>query len=567
MGEILVKNWIYKEHNTELIDEISKEFNISTLLATVINNRGLNSFSEIQAFLNKDLGCIHDPFLLRDADKAVERIQRAIENNETITIYGDYDVDGVTSIAIIAKYLSSLGAKLKCYIPDRMKEGYGLNIEAVDSIAEGGTSLVITVDCGITAVDEVKHATNLGMDIIITDHHECKQSIPEAYAVINPKRPDCDYPFKELAGVGVVFKLIQALAGREKLPELIKEYSSIVCLGTIADVVPLLGENRIVVSYGLSAINTSNNIGIQSLLKVAGLNGKKITSGNVGFTIAPRINAAGRIGSAVRAVRLFLTKKEDIADAIAKELNEENINRQNEEAGIFEDVLRKIENEVDISRQKILIVCGENWHHGVIGIVASRIIDRFHRPCILISLEGENGKGSGRSISGFNLFNALTECGELLKKFGGHELAAGLTVERSNIDSLKEVLENYADSQLCEEDLIPRIRIDSEIKKEDLTLSTAKQLQTLEPFGMGNSNPIFSMCKAVITSIRTVGEGGKHLKASLKKDGVLLEAIGFGMGQKVEEYAVNDIIDVAFSLDINTYNGLERLQLILKDMK
>ncbi len=561
------KRWIYKEPNKELVSRVSDEFDISDLLASVIINRGLSTNQDIKSFLKKDISGIHDPFLMMDMDKATRRIKNAVKNNEKITVYGDYDVDGVTSISIISKYLLGVKANFKCYIPDRIEEGYGINKKALDAIAEGGTSLLITVDCGITAVDEAKYAKGLGIDVIITDHHECKNEIPEAYAILNPKRPDCQYPFKELAGVGVAFKLIQALAGEDKLEELINQYSSIVCLGTIADVVPLLGENRIIVRYGLDTIQSSGNKGIKSLIKVSGLTDKKISAGNIGFTIAPRINAAGRIGSAARAVKLFLTNNDNTASLIADELNKENINRQNEESGILEDVLKKIEIEIDVSKKKILVVCGENWHHGVIGIVASRIIDKFHRPCILISLEGDYGKGSGRSIKGFNLFKALNECGDCLQKFGGHELAAGLTLERANITLLKEMLDKCADAELSEEDLIPRIAIDLEISSAQLTLDTAKELQILEPFGMGNATPVFSMSDVEIASIRTVGAGGKHLKLCLKKDDVVVDAIGFSMGEKDNDYHEGDFVDVAFSIDINIYNGREKLQLILKDIK
>lgn len=560
------KKWIIYNSDLNKINEISRKFNISTLVATVVLNRGIDQDEDIESFFKKDIGKVHDPFLLKDMDKAVSRINTALKKGEKITVYGDYDVDGVTSTSILVDYLRKCHATVEYYIPDRIDEGYGVNRQALEMIYNNGTKLVITVDSGITAVDEVEYANALGLDMIITDHHECKEEIPKAYAVINPKQTECLYPYKELAGVGVTFKLIQALAGKEKRFEVIEQYSDIVCLGTIADVVPLLGENRLIVDYGLKLMERTDNLGLKALIRVAGLNSKKIGTGTVGFTIAPRVNAAGRIGSALRAVELFLTDDEKTANEIARELNEENRSRQATEAKILDEAMNLIKSDFDFNKQKVMVLCGENWHHGVIGIVASRITDKFYRPSILIALEGEEGKGSGRSVDGFNLFEALTECGHHLVKFGGHELAAGLTIKREEIPEFSKNIDEYAKSRLCDDDLIPRIYIDSEIKVNHLNFSTIKQLETLEPFGMGNAGPVFALRNVTISDIRSVGEG-KHLKMRIEKDGTYVDAIGFNMGEYENKFIAGDHVDIACTLSINSYRGQDSIQLILKDMK
>ncbi|MDK2798466.1 MAG: single-stranded-DNA-specific exonuclease [Clostridiales bacterium] len=560
------KKWIYNDINNNVVKKISKTFNISPLVATIIANRGIQKYEDIKMFLKNDITHLHDPFLMKDMNKAVARIKRAIENKERITVYGDYDVDGVTSTAILVKYLLTCGAYVDYYIPDRINEGYGVNKYALEKIHTNGTTLMITVDSGITALEEVDYANKLGLDIIVTDHHECKEEIPNACAVLNPKQNDCNYPFKELAGVGVTFKLLQALAGKENFLALINDYCDIVCLGTIADVVPLLGENRLIVSRGLKSMPYTNNLGLKSLIKVAGLEGKKISTGMVGFSIAPRVNAAGRIGSALRAVELFLTDDADIACKIAQELNEENKNRQETEAYILQEALEFIERDFDLNKQKVIVLSNKNWHHGVIGIVASRITEKFYRPSILIALEGEEGKGSGRSISGFNLFKALTECKDYLVSFGGHELAAGLSINKDKIPLFLRYINEYADIELSDDDLIPRIYIDCEIHVEHLTFDSIKQLEVLEPFGMGNASPVFAFCNTTISDIRTVGDS-KHLKLSVEKNGILIDAIGFNMGSYEEQFVVGDAVDIACSLGINSYNEQEKIQLIIKDIK
>ncbi len=560
------KKWIYYRADHHKLRQISRKFNISSLVAAVILNRGIQEPEEISMFLEKDIAKVYDPFLMKDMTKAVQRIKKAICEQEKMTVYGDYDVDGVTSTAILVKYLDGCGAHVDYYIPDRMDEGYGVNKQALQRLYENGTKLVITVDAGITAVEEVEFAKGLGLDFIITDHHECKEEIPKAYAIVNPKQQDCPYPFKELAGVGVVFKLIQGLAGKAQLGKVINDYCDIVCLGTVADVVPLLGENRLIVDHGLKLMKNTDHLGLKALVKVSGLDNAKIGTGAVGFMIAPRINAAGRIGSALRAAALFLTDDQKTAYEIARELNEENKKRQATEAQILDEAMRMIEQDFDLARQKVIVLYGEDWHHGVIGVVASRITDKFHRPSILIALEGDEGKGSGRSIRGFNLFEALTTCRDTLIKFGGHELAAGLTIDKKEISAFIEHIGEYADSHLCEDALIPRIYIDCQIQAVDLTFDTVKQLEILEPFGMRNAGPVFSLCDAVISDIRVVGEG-KHLKMRLEKDKIFVDAVGFNMGDYEKRFIAGDVVDVACTLGINSYQGKDKIQLTLKDIK
>jgi len=560
------KRWIYRHHDQNIVEEISEKFKISPLIAGIIVNRNMTTSEEIQAYLKKDISSIHDPYLMKDMQKAVDRIREAINNQEKITIYGDYDVDGVTSTSIMVRYLTGCGANVDYYIPDRIDEGYGINKDALTKIKESGTTLIITVDSGITAVEEVQYATRLGLDVIITDHHECKEQVPVANAVINPKQKDCSYPFKDLAGVGVAFKLIQALEGIEHIEDLLDRYCDIVCLGTVADVVPLVGENRTIVYRGLQQMANTTSVGLNAILKVAGLDRKKITTGTVGFVIAPRINAAGRIGSALRAVELFLTDDELVAEQIAVELNEENKNRQATEASILSQAMQLMEKDYDMERQKVIVLAHEHWHHGVIGIVASRITDKFYRPSILISVDGDEGKGSGRSIEGFNLFEALMQCSQYLTKFGGHELAAGLSIPQKSIQQFRNEINRIADEKLHQEDLIPPVYIDFVVDTRHLTLEHIKQLDILEPFGMGNPAPVFAFCNVKILDIRSVGDD-KHLKLSLKKDDVFVDAIGFNMGDYAKEFIQGDRVDIACSLEVNSYNGREKPQLIIKDIK
>ena len=562
---MLKKKWILKEFDKARVVEISKNFNISPLTAIILYNRGIREDGQIKDFLARDLSGMHDPFLMKDMDKAVERILLAKKNNEKITIYGDYDVDGITSIAILYKYLKNMGLEVGFYVPDRMVEGYGVNRDALDKIKADGTAVIITVDTGITAIEEADYAKSIGIDFIITDHHECKESIPDVYAAIDPKRKDCEYPFKSLAGVGDVFKLIQALDSSEPIENLMDEYADLMCLGTVADISPLIDENRVIVTEGLKRFKTTKNIGLKALIDVS-TNGKAITTSTIGYTIAPRINASGRLGCASTSVELFLTEDEEEAAKLADSLCHENTLRQQTEQKMFKEALEYIEQHPEIKDDDILVIPHENWHHGIVGIVSSKITEKYYKPSILFAVDGDSAKGSGRSIAGFNLFGALENCSGLLEKFGGHELAAGLTIKAENIEAFRKKINEYAKGRIEDMTLVPTISLDAQIKVPYITIDTVHDINKLQPFGVNNPTPSFSVRNIKIHRISVMSEG-KHLRMTLYKDGKYLDTVGFGMGDYYSMFREGDYIDVAFALDINDYKGFQNVQLILKDMR
>ncbi|MCC8169155.1 MAG: single-stranded-DNA-specific exonuclease RecJ, partial [Oscillospiraceae bacterium] len=497
-------------------------------------------------------------------------IIQAIDGGEKIVIYGDYDVDGITSTALMYEFLKWRGANVSYYIPDRMDEGYGINIMAVNKLFKQGTKLLITVDCGITAIGEVEFANLQGMDVIITDHHTCKDRLPTAAkAIVNPKRPDCDYPFEGLAGVGVAFKLVLALAIELDLntTECFNRFVDIVTIGTIADVVPLLDENRIIVDKGIKALHNPWRPGIKAIIEVAGVSNRPITASTIAFAIAPRLNAAGRLGSAKTAVELLLTRDENEARRIALELDAENKERQLTEQKIYDEALALIAADPNFDKKKVIVLANEGWHQGVIGIVASRINDLYYKPCILISHHNGIGKGSGRSIPGFNLFDALTHCEKYLTDFGGHAVAAGLNVNMSDLDAFTKEINKYADDILSDSDMIPSIEIDCPVTEKYLTLENAHTLSWLEPFGMDNDKPVFSINGMETAYIFAVGTDGKHLRLRCVKNGLFVNCIGFYMGAYVNRLSQGSIIDIAFQIDINRYQGTENVQLVLKDIK
>ena len=563
---MLQRNWLLKEFDKNRVVEISKKFHISPLTSIILYNRGITEDNEISEFLSCDLKNLHDPYLLKDMDKAVERIMRAKENGEKLTIYGDYDVDGITSIAILYKHLTEMGFEVDYYVPDRIQEGYGVNREALDKIASNGTKVVITVDTGITAVEETEYAKTIGMDIIITDHHECKETIPAAFAAIDPKRKDCQYPFKNLAGVGVAFKLIQAIDPQSSLEQLMSKYADLICLGTVADISPLVDENRILVTEGLKRFKSTDNIGLKALLDVSITNNKAITTSTIGYIIAPRINASGRLGCAARSVEMFLTNDREKAYDLAQGLCEENTIRQQTEQKMFAEALEYIENNPEIKNDQILIIPHKDWHHGIVGIVSSKITEKFYKPSILFAIDDNEAKGSGRSISGYNLFEALENCSDLLEKFGGHELAAGLSIKTENIEKLREAINKNAAVKIDENALIPTVSIDAVIKPTYITLETVDEINRLQPFGVENPSPVFAVKNIKIHKISTMSDK-KHLRMTLLKEGKFLDAVGFGMGEYYNYLKEGDFINVAFGLDINDYKGYKNVQLILKDIK
>lgn len=565
------KIWCYKNRGTDVakIEEFSKENHLPPVIAVILFNRGITNKDAARAFLQKTLDGVHNPFLLNDMEIAADRIVQAIEKGEKIVVYGDYDVDGITSTVLLYSFLKAEGAKVDYYIPDRIGEGYGINIMAINRIAKDGAQLMITVDCGITAVGEVEFARTQKLDIIITDHHTCKEELPRAFAAVNPKRPDSEYPFDSLAGVGVAFKL--ALAVTKKLGKNTKEtflkYAELAAVGTIADVVPVLDENRIIIERGLDIMRKGGNLGIHSLLKAAGAADKPITASTVAFTIAPRINAAGRLGTAETAVRLLLAGDEAEADKIAAELDEANRSRQAEEQKIFEQAMAKVMSDPLFDKKQVIVLAGEGWHHGVIGIVASRICERFYKPCILISYENGVGKGSGRSIPGFNLFEALGATEEYLTNFGGHAAAAGLGINVDRIDEFTAAINKYAAGVLSEEDMIPKVSIDCRLRPETVTLECSHAIAHLEPFGAENEKPVFSLLGVKIIMIDTVGAEKKHLRLKLALGSRSVAAIGFNMGEYSAFFKTGDMADVAFTMESNVYQGTESIQLVLKDIK
>lgn len=560
------KIWIYKEIDEQEADKLATTAGVSGLIAKVFISRGITDSAYVMSFMRPSIDGLHDPSLMDGMEKACECIIKALENKKSILIYGDYDVDGVTSTSILYSFLLSKGGRVSYYIPDRMEDGYGLTMSTVEKIRQLNVDLVITADCGITSVDEVKALQDYGMQVIVTDHHECKEKLPIASAVMNPHKPGCTYPFKELCGAGVILKLIQAMCIKMGCDQEYLKYMDLAALATIADVVPLVGENRIIVSYGLKAMETTTNYGLKALISVAGLGGKPVTSYSAAFALAPRINAGGRLGDASRGVQLFTAESLVFAEAFAKELDEENRKRQETENDILNEAITFVEEKLDPVKEKVLVISGEAWHQGVIGIVASKILEKYNRPCIVISVENGIGKGSGRSIKGFNLFNALTQCEDLLEKFGGHEMAAGITIAGDRIEEFRKRINAYADTVLTDSDMLPYISIDAFLESDDITFDSVSELEMLAPYGAGNPSPVFGYTALSAADIRTLS-GGKHLKLKMQDGEQVFDAIGFNMGNISDELKETSVVDAAFTLEINSFNGTDRLQMNLKDIK
>ena len=555
------KKWQIYQVDNEKIEELQKKYNINKLLATIISNRGITG-EQINKFLNPKRSDFYNPYGMPDMEIAVERIEKAIKNQEKTIIYGDYDVDGITSVTVLKSFLEERGLQVGVYIPNRLEEGYGLNKEAVEKISKQGYTLMITVDCGISAVEEVKYANELGIETIITDHHEPGNEIPEAMAIVDAKRKDNTYPCRNLAGVGVVFKLIQAISIKIGLEE--KEYLKyldIVCIGTISDIVPLTDENRVIVKLGLKLVEQTRNLGLRAILQATGYN--KIDSITISFGIAPRINACGRMGYQEEALKLFLSKDINEVNMLTQKLNEYNKIRQEIEKNIFSDAIVQIE-EKKLENKNTIVLMGKNWHHGVIGIVASKITEMYFKPSILLCEEDDYGKGSGRSIPGFDLYETLTECKESIDRFGGHSMAVGITVKKEKFNEFKEKLEQIAKEKNIEE-IVPILKIDAQINLDEISRDMVESLKELEPFGEENKTPLFLFRNLKIDSIRALTEG-KHLKLTLKDNKNIVNAIGFNLGEYSNEYKIGDRIDVVGNLEINSFNGVENIQINIKDL-
>ena len=583
------KKWIIKTQNEDLVKELSKKLNITEITARLLINRGYCDVDDAAAFLSKADSFLYDPFLMADMKNAVTRIEQAIEKHEKITIYGDYDVDGITSVSILYMYLDEQGANVEYFIPLRDTDGYGLNNTAIKNIADNGTKLIITVDTGITALEETEYIKSLGLDIVITDHHQCREELPRACAVINPHRADCQYPFKELAGVGVAFKLLCALELNKKndgiydisiIKNMCRRYIELVTIGTIADVMPLVDENRIIVYMGLALLENTRNLGIKALFEAAGVNSsskdkRKITSSVIGYTIAPRINATGRISNASRAVKLFLSSSKEEAEYLSEEFCQINKERQDTETAIFLDAIRQIEENKMNENDIILVLASDTWHHGVIGIVCSRITEKYNLPSVLISFdsckdadinEESIGKGSARSIKGLNMAELFAANADLLEKYGGHELAAGLSLKKKNIDAFRENINRCAREILGDEMIEVSLDIEAELTLPDITIPNIEDTMLLEPFGAENPQPLFAINNVRIADMVLLS-GGKHTKMVLSCDDCNVSALFFGANLEQAGINVGDIVNVAASMNINEFRNEKTPQLICRDIE
>ena len=556
---------IRNTNELERCRQIDKKFNTGMIVATILNDMHFKDDKEIEKFLKPKRTDFYNPFLMPDMEKAVSRITKALKNNENITIFGDYDADGITSTTILKRFFHDINKECNVYIPNRLNEGYGLNKNAIKKLSEDGTNLIITVDCGITAIEETKYAKELGIDIVITDHHEPGEEIPDAEAVVDCKRKDNKYPFRELAGCGVAFKLTQALCKNLELNEnQALKYLDIACVGTISDVVPLVDENRVIVKLGMLLLKQTKNLGLKQIINNAHF--KEFNSMSVAFGITPRINACGRLGHQDEALELFTTDNQEKATELAKKMDEYNIQRQLEEKRIYDEAITLLQEEAQKNGITNCIVLGhENWNPGVIGIVSSRITEKFYKPSILVCFDKDIAKGSGRSIEGFDLHKALMECDKYLTNYGGHSLAAGLSLNTKDFEKFKNMINEYAEKNIKDEDLIPTINIDLKLEDSQLNIEDVEELKLLEPFGQSNEEPIFMITNLKVVSIKTLSDG-KHLKLYLKNQNYL-DVIGFNLGERANELKIGDTIDIVGNLNINEFNNTKKVQMLLKDFK
>lgn len=556
---------IRNTNELERCRQIDKKFNTGMIVATILNDMHFKDDKEIEKFLKPKRTDFYNPFLMPDMEKAVYRITKALKNNENITIFGDYDADGITSTTILKRFFHDINKECNVYIPNRLNEGYGLNKNAIKKLSVDGTNLIITVDCGITAIEETKYAKELGIDIVITDHHEPGEEIPDAEAVVDCKRKDNKYPFRELAGCGVAFKLTQALCKNLELNEnQALKYLDIACVGTISDVVPLVDENRVIVKLGMLLLKQTKNLGLKQIINNAHF--KEFNSMSVAFGITPRINACGRLGHQDEALELFTTDNQEKATELAKKVDEYNIQRQLEEKRIYDEAITLLQEEAQTNGITNCIVLGhENWNPGVIGIVSSRITEKFYKPSILVCFDKDIAKGSGRSIEGFDLHKALMECDKYLTNYGGHSLAAGLSLNTKDFEKFKNMINEYAEKNIKDEDLIPTINIDLKLEDSQLNIEDVEELKLLEPFGQSNEEPIFMITNLKVVSIKTLSDG-KHLKLYLKNQNYL-DVIGFNLGERANELKIGDTIDIVGNLNINEFNNTKKVQMLLKDFK
>lgn len=555
------RRWVLPQLDKESAAVLAEECGLDPFLALMLTTRGI---SEVEAALEFLTGAdlTADPLGFADMDKAVDRVRRAIDDGETIMVYGDYDADGVTSTALLYSYLKYKGAQVLYYIPQREGEGYGLHRESVDRVAEAGTRLIITVDNGIAALDQVAYAKEKGIDVVVTDHHQPQEQLPDAVAVVDPHRANCPSEFKDYAGVGMAFWLVCAL--EEDVDWVLEQYADLVALGTLADVMPLRGENRVLVRRGLERINRGGRLGLDRLKEAAGTAGKNQTSTTAVFTLAPRINAAGRMGSPDKAAQLLLSENPEEASALAAEIQGLNVERQETEAAILSQVLEDLRLHPERLADRVLVVAGEGWHHGVVGIIAARLTERFGKPSVVLSVDGETAKGSGRSVKGFSLFDAIAACKDGLLAFGGHELAAGVTLQADRIASFREKINAYAASLPAMP--VPELRLDCKLRPSQLSVELLNSLSALEPYGAGNAAPVFGLFQMHLEGITPVG-GGKHLRLTLSRDGARITAMKFGTTPEQFRFIPGDLLNLAVTLDKNEYKGTVSVSVIVKDIR
>lgn len=561
---MILRKWEVRPLDKERAAAFAQTYGVPFFLAMLMNIRGLDDAAHLREFLGEGEP-LSDPFLLKDMDKAAARITRAVDNMEKIAVYGDYDADGVTSTAMLYSYLETRGADVIFYIPQREGEGYGMNIGAVEYLKEQGVSLIVTVDNGISSVQEVARANELGIDVVVTDHHRPQEILPDAVAVVDAYRPDDTSPYKHFSGVGIAFKLLMALEdGAGDVEDLLEAYSDLAAIGTIGDIVPLTGENRTLIRAGLERLSQSDRPGVQALLENAGIAGKALTSTNVAFTLVPRINATGRMGAPERAVRLLISGYEEEAEVLSEEICADNEERRRVEAEIAEAAFADIEAK-GYMKDRVVVVDGENWHHGVIGIVASRVTERCGKPCMIISRGETEAKGSGRSMEGFSLFEAICACGDLLIKFGGHPMAAGITLKPENIEAFRKRINQYAAEHFPQ---MPTqtVTLDCKLNPAALSVSMAQSLTQLEPFGNGNPQPVFGLFNMELSNVTPVGGGG-HLRLTLEKNGAVITAMRFNTKPEELPYHIGDKIDLAVQLEAREFRGQPSLTVIVRDMK
>ena len=565
-------NWNIKQLTQEeqtAAERLSNELDISLLAGRILAGRGLRTAAEARAYIRPSLESLHDPFLMRDMSAAVDRLDRAITQHERIMVYGDYDVDGTTAVALMYSFLKTQTDNLLYYIPDRYTEGYGISTKGIDTAKEKDCSLVIALDCGIKAVDKIAYANELGIDVIVCDHHTPGDTIPKAVAVLNMKRADCQYPFKELSGCGVGFKLVQAYAQRKGIDKQeVYRLLPLLAMSIASDVVPVTGENRVLAFYGLRALNAQPSVGVQAIMQVAGIGGKPVTISDLVFKFGPRINAAGRIKSGAEAVRLLITDDKEAALQFAQDIDSYNQDRRSFDTKTTDEALEQLAADPDNESKHTTVVYSPNWHKGVVGIAASRLTETYYRPTIVLTA-GEDGiiSGSARSVSDFDIYTAIDSCRDLLTNFGGHKFAAGLSMHESDLEQFKQRFEAYVATHITPEQQRPTLDIDAEVELSDMNWKLFKILQCLEPFGPGNERPLF-LCRGLINNRNTRAvSDGKHLHLDLTDTLVAMDGIAFGHGDKANHLQNGNSVDICFYLEENVYRGRSTLQMNAQDIK